>query len=320
MYRLPHPPSSRVASVDGLPQSRAGKQPLVGEIDDNKGSRVIKTVGISSPGEMGHAVAKVLVDHGMPVIACLAGRGERSRQRANVAGIEAVPSLAEVAQRADLFLSILPPEHASAMARQIAATGESLTYVDCNAISPNTAVAIGDLAAAAGLTFVDAGIIGPPPLRAGLTRFYASGEQVDEFAALSQYGLDIRIVGSEIGQASGFKMCYASQTKGRYAIFIESLVAAQRLGFYDLLVAELKSSQAATYADIEKMVPGIPLKAGRWIAEMEEIAATFGEVGMTEHIFRGVADLYRAIDGADPETLDGAALEQLIARLASKME
>ena len=115
-------------------------------------------------------------------------------------------------------------------------------------------------------------------------------------------------------------MCYASQTKGRYAIFIESLVAAQRLGFYDLLVEELKSSQAATYADIEKMIPGIPLKAGRWIAEMEEIAATFGEVGMTQRIFRGVADLYRAIDGADPETLDGAALEQLIARLASKME
>ena len=79
-------------------------------------------------------------------------------------------------------------------------------------------------------------------------------------------------------------MCYASQTKGRYAIFIESLVAAT-LGLYDLLVEELKSSQAATYADIEKMVPGIPLKAGRWIAEMEEIAATFGEVGMTQRIF-----------------------------------
>jgi len=53
---------------------------------------------------------------------------------------------------------------------------------------------------------------------------------------------------------------------------------------------------------------------------MEEIAATFGEVGMTQRIFRGVADLYRAVDGADPETLDGSAREQLIARLASKME
>ena len=274
------------------------------------------TVGISSPGEMGHAVARVLVDNGLPVIACLEGRSERSRQRAASAGIEAVPTLAEVARRADLFLSILPPAHAREMARQVAATGEPITYVDCNAVSPATAAAIGATAEAAGLTFIDAGIVGPPPLKEGTTRFYASGARVEEFAELSRYGLDVRVVGGEIGQASGLKMCYASQTKGRYAIFIESLVAARRLGCYDLLVEELKLSQAATLADTEKSVPNIPSKAGRWIAEMEEIAATFAEAGMTDRLFHGVADMYRAIDGADPDALSGVELEQLIARLA----
>ena len=83
-------PNAATAGWMTLPKSLAGKQPLVGEIDDNKEYRVIETVGISSPGEMGHAVAKVLMDRGMPVIACLVGRGERSRQRADVAGIEAV--------------------------------------------------------------------------------------------------------------------------------------------------------------------------------------------------------------------------------------
>ena len=277
---------------------------------------MVETVGISSPGEMGHAVAKVLVDNGLPVIACLDGRSERSRERAAAAGMEAVPTLAEVARRADLFLSILPPAHAREMARQVAATGEPITYVDCNAVSPATAVAIGATAGAAGLTFIDAGIVGPPPLKEGTTRFYASGERVEEFAELSRYGLDVRVVGGEIGQASGLKMCYASQTKGRYAIFIESLVAARRLGCYDLLVEELKMSQAATLADTEKSVPNIPSKAGRWIAEMEEIAATFAETGMTDRLFHGVADMYRAIDGADPDALSGVELEQLIARLA----
>ena len=269
---------------------------------------------------MGHAVARVLVDGGLPVIACLEGRSERSRERAAAAGIEAVPTLAEVARRAGIFLSILPPAHARDMARQVAATGETTTYVDCNAVSPATAVAIGATAEAAGLTFIDAGIVGPPPLKEGTTRFYASGERVEEFAALSRYGLDVRVVGEEIGQASGLKMCYASQTKGRYAIFIESLVAARRLGCYDLLVEELKMSQAATLADTEKSVPNIPAKAGRWIAEMEEIAATFAEAGMTDRLFQGVADMYRAIDGADAEALSGAELEQLIARLARDMQ
>ena len=278
------------------------------------------TVGISSPGEMGHAVAKVLVDRGLPVIACLEGRSERSRERAAAAGIEAVPTLAEVARRAGIFLSILPPAHAHEMARQVAATGEPTTYVDCNAVSPATAVAIGATAEAAGLTFVDAGIVGPPPLKEGLTRFYASGEAVNEFAALSRYGLDIRVVGDRIGQASGLKMCYAAQTKGRYAIFIESLVAAHRLGCFELLVEELKSSQAATWADTGKAVPGIPAKAGRWIAEMEEIAATFSGAGMTERIFHGVADMYRAVDGAGPDGLDGLEIEKLIARLARDMQ
>ncbi len=278
------------------------------------------TVGISSPGEMGHAVARVLVDRGLPVIACLEGRSERSLARADTAGIEAVPTLAEVARRADLFLSILPPAHAREMARQVAAAGEPITYVDCNAVSPATAAAIGATAEAAGLTFIDAGIVGPPPMKEGTTRFYASGERVEEFAELSRYGLDVRVVGGEIGQASGLKMCYASQTKGRYAIFIESLVAARRLGCYDLLVEELKMSQAATLADTEKSVPNIPSKAGRWIAEMEEIAATFAEAGMTDRLFHGVADMYRAIDGADPDALSGVELEQLIARLARDMD
>ena len=274
------------------------------------------TVGISSPGEMGHAVAKVLVDNGLRVVACLEGRSERSRERAAAAGIKAVPTLAQVARRAGIFLSILPPAHAREMARQVAAAGEPITYVDCNAVSPATAAAIGATAEAAGLTFIDAGIVGPPPLKEGTTRFYASGERVEEFAELSRYGLDVRVVGGEIGQASGLKMCYASQTKGRYAIFIESLVAARRLGCYDLLVEELKMSQAATLADTEKSVPNIPSKAGRWIAEMEEIAATFAEAGMTDRLFHGVADMYRAIDGADSDALSGVELEQLIARLA----
>ena len=225
---------------------------------------MVETVGISSPGEMGHARRQSPGrSAALPVIACLEGRSERSRERAAAAGIEAVPTLAEVARRGRIiFLSILPPAHAREMARQVAATGEPITYVDCNAVSPATAAAIGATAEAAGLTFIDAGIVGPPPLKEGTTRFYASGERVEEFAALSRYGLDVRVVGEEIGQASGLKMCYASQTKGRYAIFIESLVAARRLGCYDLLVEELKMSQAATLADTEKSVPNIPCESG----------------------------------------------------------
>ncbi|WP_341529774.1 DUF1932 domain-containing protein [Nostoc sp. UHCC 0302] len=36
-------------------------------------------------------------------------------------------------------------------------------------------------------------------------------------------------------------------------------------------------------------------KAHRWVGEMEEIAATFGAVGLTERTFEGAADIYRFV-------------------------
>ena len=60
-------------------------------------------------------------------------------------------------------------------------------------------------------------------------------EDAAEFESLASRGLDVRVMGTKVGQASGFKMCYASQTKGRYAIFIQSLVAAHKMGFLETL-------------------------------------------------------------------------------------
>ena len=39
----------------------------------------VKTVAILSPGDMGHSVGGALVEHGLDVITCLAGRSERTR-------------------------------------------------------------------------------------------------------------------------------------------------------------------------------------------------------------------------------------------------
>ena len=139
-------------------------------------------------------------------------------------------------------------------------------------VAPQTARNIEQIITATGNCCIDAGIIGPPPTREGVTRFYASGKDVATFAELNKYGLDVRLVGDEVGQASGFKMCYASLTKGRYAIALEQLIAAQKMGLYDALIAEMAMSQVPMLEDMQRMLPGVPAKAGRWIGEMEEIA------------------------------------------------
>ena len=199
------------------------------------------TVALLSPGSMGAVVGGVLGRHGAEVITCLEGRSAATAARAREAGIEAVADDAALVERADLLLSILVPSEAVSTARRVAAaleaTGADLVYVDCNAVAPATGREVAEVIAAAGGLAVDAGIIGGPPKRPGITRFYASGEHAGRFAVLGDHGLDVRVLGPGIGQASAFKMCYAAQTKGRYAIYLESLVTAAKLGLYDALVS-----------------------------------------------------------------------------------
>jgi hypothetical protein len=90
-------------------------------------------------------------------------------------------------------------------------------------------------------------------------------------------------------------MCYASLTKGLTALATEALVAGQALGLAETLSAELQLSQKALLSWIERQVPAMPPKAYRWIGEMEEIAATFADLGLTPQILEGAAAMYRFV-------------------------
>ena len=112
-------------------------------------------------------------------------------------------------------LSVCPPHGALGLAEVVAGSGFAGLYIDANAVAPETALAISARVAAAGATFVDAGIIGPPAARAGTTRFYLSGAAAESAAALFAGSLLEPIVcGVQPGAASAVKMCYAAYTKG----------------------------------------------------------------------------------------------------------
>ena len=152
-------------------------------------------------------------------------------------------------REAEIVLSILVPAQAIALAERIAAalaaSGARPLYVDCNAIAPQTTRRIAEIIEGAGARFVDAGIIGPPPKPGtSTTRFYASGEDAGAFARLGDFGLDVRVVGDQPGQASALKMCYAALTKGTTALMTQLSVAAARLGVSEALRAEFAREPA----------------------------------------------------------------------------
>lgn len=260
----------------------------------------IGTVGLLSPGDMGHSVGGVLHDNGLRVVTCLTGRSDRSRALAEEAGIENLPSLDELVIQADILLCILVPSSALSVAEEVAtairSTGASLLYVDCNAIAPNTVRAVGTTITAAGGSIADVGIIGPPPRLPG-TRFYASGPGAAELSELRDHGLDVRVLDGDIGQASGLKMCYGALTKGLQALSTELLVAARLMGLDQTLRDEQQDTMADVLAWIAKSTPTMPPKAYRWVGEMEEIATCFEDLGMTPDILNGAADMYRLVAG-----------------------
>ena len=147
------------------------------------------TIGILSPGDMGHTVGDVLHQNGLRVITCLEGRSQRTRQLAEKAGIVDVPTYPQFVTEADLILSIMVPAQAMAAASVVAEALQqvdtTLTYTDCNAIAPQTVRKLAGVITAAGGTFVDASIIGPPPRNPGATRFYASGPDLSLFSNLT---------------------------------------------------------------------------------------------------------------------------------------
>ena len=257
-------------------------------------------VGVLSPGDMGRSIGMVLQAHGVRTLTCLSGRSERTRALAADAGFEDTASLAELVQRVDILLCVLVPDRAAGVADEVAAavraTGADLLYADCNAVSPQSVRAIAATLEDAGARFVDVGIVGPPPVVTGFTRssthFHASGSGSVELAALGSHGLDVRLVGPEVGQASGLKMCYGALTKGLQALGTELLVAAEMLGLANTLRVEQEESVPELLGWLRRMVPSMPPKAYRWVGEMEEIARTFDELGLTPGILQGAADLY----------------------------
>lgn len=289
----------------------------------------IKTVGLLSPGDMGHTVGGVLHEHGLRVVTCLEGRSDRSRALAAEAGIEDVSSFDDLVQESEILLCILVPSSALPVARQVATairnTGASLLYVDCNAIAPNTVRDVGETITSAGGRFADVGIIGSPPKKPG-TKFYVSGPGANEFSELREFGLDVRVLDGGIGQASGLKMCYGALTKGLTALSTELLVAARLMGLEETLRTEQQETIADVLAWVQRSTPTMPPKAYRWVGEMEEIGSCFKDLGMTPSILNGAADMYRfvadtAIGKESPETRDpNRDLDGVVAALADSLQ
>jgi L-threonate 2-dehydrogenase len=266
-------------------------------------------IGVIAQGMMGSGVGRRLRESGAEVHTLLSGRSEASAERAKAAGMVGVRNEHELLADADFFLSILPPGEAEPLARRLAPTLTALdrrpVYVDCNAVSPQTAIRIGEIVASTGTDFVDGGIIGGPPRPGYSPTIYASGPTAGQTAVLRDWGIDWRVIDGPIGAASALKMSYAGITKGTTAIASAMLLGAARFGCSDALIAELTESQPEMLARFRESIPRMYDKAYRWVAEMAEISDFLERNPPSHDIYAAVARLYAYLAEAEAEKEPG---------------
>jgi 3-hydroxyisobutyrate dehydrogenase-like beta-hydroxyacid dehydrogenase len=248
---------------------------------------------------MGAAVGALIAARGREVRWVSAGRSEASRRRAAEAGLRESPTLDELVAQTGVILSICPPAAAVTVAAEVADLGFDGVYVDANAIAPSTAAQIGALMQTIGASFVDGGIIGPPPRDGGTTILYLSGPAAPAVSELlgGSDRLQVRSLGTTSATAaSALKMCYAAWSKGTQALLLAIRSAASTYDVDDALVAEWDRSQPTLGARCEAAVRSSP-KAWRWSGEMDEIAIMFTEAGLPSGFMRSAAEIFERLSG-----------------------
>ncbi|HET7597504.1 MAG TPA: DUF1932 domain-containing protein [Burkholderiales bacterium] len=288
----------------------------------------IEKVGLMTPGDMGQAVAMQIKARGFSVATALDGRSARSRALAQEAGLSDVGSIARLVAECDVVLSVMNPaaalDFARAAAGALRAAGKRTLIVDCNAIAPDTVHEVARLIENSGGRFLDGGIIGPPPRRKARTNLYVSGPGADDLTALAGPQLAVHIVSDRIADASALKMCYGALNKGTQALWLEVLIAAQRLGVDRLLEDQLRRSRADLLDWALSQFPILPPKAYRWVPEMLEISRTLENAGITPKVFQGAADIYQFVAGTalgreTPESRDASRTgKDVVAALAQE--
>jgi 3-hydroxyisobutyrate dehydrogenase-like beta-hydroxyacid dehydrogenase len=271
------------------------------------------TVCILHPGEMGAAVGRCAREGGARVVWVSSGRGPASVARAGAAGLEDAGTLDVAVRAASHVVSVCPPHAALDLAHSVAATGFRGLYVDANAIAPDTTRRVGEIVAAGGASFVDGGLIGPPPVEPGRTRLYLSGPHAQEVVPLfAGTALSAIAIDGGIGAASALKMCFAAWNKGSQLLLAAVRALAEREGVHAALAGEWKLSQPEAARRLESAVANAR-KGWRWVGEMEEIAATFRAAGLPEGFAAGGAEICRRLEAF--RDAPSPTIEQVVAAL-----
>jgi len=213
------------------------------------------------------------------------------QQRAEQAGVTLVRSNQDLADAADLIVSVTP---GSVSLQSAAAFAPCLTarhtFVDFASATPKIKIGVAQLIASTGALTGDASIEGTPKNGYAMPILSSgpAGEQLRDL--LNPWGMRIEFVGAELGRASGIKILRSVLIKGIEALTGEMLLAARHYGIDDIVLASASKTLTRPWMDtVESLIPSGVIHAQRRAEELEMSAEAVADAGIEPVMARAVA-------------------------------
>jgi 3-hydroxyisobutyrate dehydrogenase-like beta-hydroxyacid dehydrogenase len=257
-------------------------------------------VGFIGFGEVASILSEGLMKNGADVYTSVEGRSTRTKNNIQKTGVETYPSYKALAENSDIIISSVVPSKAIEVAEMVGKYSNGI-YVDINNVSSKTVVNALDKIKN-GKT-VDAAIIGSVVKKGMDVKIIASGSCANEFADLINYGLNITVVGSVNGQASGIKLLRSSYTKGVSALLFESIYQAYKMGIDREVLNYISETECPDFIESTKSrIISAGFHAQRRSEEMDELVEMFP--GKQDSIMaRGTKDFFKIL-GENIEKLE----------------
>ncbi|WP_426199591.1 DUF1932 domain-containing protein [Pseudomonas sp. DC3200b2] len=234
--------------------------------------------------------------------------------KAEQAQVRLALTAAEAAQGADWVISAVTAGSALEVAAEVAPLLRAgQVFIDINSVAPNTKRSACGLIEAGGAHYIDAAVMAPVPPKRLKTPILLGGGQAAELAPrLLALGMNARVVSDAIGVASAIKMCRSIMIKGLEALTAESMATARRYGAETEVLRSLHQSfpeMGWDGAQPHYLISRIAEHGRRRAEEMEEVAKTTADVGITPHMSQATVQSQRGL--VDAMAALGLSYDQL---------
>lgn len=250
------------------------------------------------------------------------------QSRARETGVALVRSNQELADAADLIVSVTPGSASLGSADAfVGCLTDRHTFIDFASATPKIKQGVAERLAGSGALLGDGSIEGTPKNGYAMPILVSgpAGERVRDH--LVPFGMHITFVGDKLGTASGIKIIRSVLLKGIEALTDEMLLAARHYGVDEVVLASACKTLARPWMEtVESLIPSGTIHAKRRAEELEMSAEAVADAGIDPIMARAVAarlrwkeslGLKEKLNGVEPKDYR-AAIDAIVSSMAAK--